>query len=65
LEKIEFEIVCPNAHDQTISLTEKQFEDELKAGVLEFHCNTCDKYWPPSHDNIAYFRRQFEKHTVE
>ncbi len=26
-----------------------------------FHCNTCDTDWPPSHDDIAKFRRQFFK----
>jgi len=64
VEKIDFEIACPNAHDQTVSFTEKEFEDQLKTGALEFHCNTCDTFWQPSHANIAYFRRQFAKDST-
>lgn len=63
MQKLDFEIACPNAHNQTVSFTEKEFEEELRKGVL-FHCNTCDIDWPPSHDDIAHFRRQFAKHAA-
>jgi hypothetical protein len=62
-DRIEFEIVCPNDHDQTVSFTEEEFEKALKSGALVFHCNTCDTDWPPSHDDIAKFRRQFSKNS--
>ena len=63
MKKLDFEIACPHNHNQTVSFTEKEFEDQLKAG-LEFHCNSCDMGWPPTHANIAHFRRQFAKHTA-
>jgi hypothetical protein len=60
-DRIDFEIVCPNDHDQTVTFSEEQFEKELKSGALVFHCNTCDTNWPPSHADIAKFRRAFSK----
>jgi hypothetical protein len=60
-DRLDFEIVCPNDHDQTVTFSEEQFEAELKSGTLMFHCNTCDTDWPPSHEEIANFRRQFAK----
>jgi hypothetical protein len=60
-DRIDFEIVCPNDHDQTVTFSQQQFEEALKSGVLVFHCNTCDTNWPPSHEDIAMFRRQFSK----
>jgi hypothetical protein len=59
--RTDFEIVCPNDHDQTVTFSQEQFEAELKSGALLFHCNTCDTDWPPSHEEIAGFRRQFSK----
>ncbi len=54
-----FEIVCPNNHNQTIKLSEQEFNDAQKTGGLLFHCNTCDTDWPPSHEDIVKFRKQF------
>jgi hypothetical protein len=62
-DRIKFEIVCPNDHDQTVAFTEEEFEKALKSGALVFHCNTCDTNWPPSHDEIAKFRREFSKNS--
>jgi hypothetical protein len=60
-DRIDVEIVCPNDHEQTVTFTKEKFEAELKSGALMFHCNTCDTDWPPSHDDIARFRKQFSK----
>jgi hypothetical protein len=60
-DRLDFEIVCPNDHDQTVTFSQKEFEEMLKSGALMFHCNTCDTDWPPSHEDIAKFRRQFAK----
>jgi len=57
---MDFEIVCPNNHDQTISFTEHEFEDTLKAGAMVFHCNTCDTNWTPTKEGLATFRKQFQ-----
>jgi hypothetical protein len=59
--RIDFEIVCPNDHDQTVTFNEEEFEKALKSGALVFHCNTCDTDWPPTRDEIAKFRREFAK----
>ena len=59
--RIDFEIVCPNDHNQTVTFTRDEFEAELKSGALLFHCNTCDANWPPSQEDIAKFRKQFAK----
>jgi hypothetical protein len=58
-----FEIVCPNNHDQTVKFSEQGFDEALKSGALVFHCNTCDIDWPPSHEDIVMFRKQFAKET--
>jgi len=55
-----FEIVCPNNHNQTVSFTREGFDDAVKAG-LEFHCNTCDTNWTPTQDQIAAMRKEFDK----
>jgi len=47
-DRIDFEIVCPNDHDQTVTFSQEEFEEALKSGALVFHCNTCDTDWPPS-----------------
>lgn len=60
-EPMDFEIVCPNDHDQTITFTQQEFEATLKSGALVFHCNTCDTDWPPSHEDIAKIRKEFSK----
>jgi hypothetical protein len=59
----DFEIVCPNDHNQTVTFSQEGFEEALKSGTLVFHCNTCDTDWPPSHQDIAAFRRQFAKNS--
>jgi len=60
-DRVDLDIVCPNNHNQTLTLSQKEFEEELKSGALVFHCNTCDAYWPPSGEEIAKFRKQFTK----
>ena len=60
-ERLDFEIECPNNHDQTVSFTREEFEADLKSGALVFHCNTCDANWPPTTAEIAKFRRGFSK----
>lgn len=61
---MDFEIVCPNEHDQTVTFTREGFEDALKSGALVFHCNTCDTNWTPSHRDIAQFRKQLSKESA-
>jgi hypothetical protein len=39
---MDFGIVCPNDHEQTVTFSREEFEAELKSGALVFHCNTCD-----------------------
>ena len=58
-DRIDFEIVCPNDHNQTVTFSRDGFEEALKSGALVFHCNTCDTNWQPSHKDIAKFRKQF------
>jgi hypothetical protein len=60
-DRIDFEIVCPNVHDQTVTFSRDEFEKALKSGALVFHCNTCGANWPPSHEEIARFRKEFAK----
>jgi hypothetical protein len=62
-DRVDFEIVCPNDHNQTVTFSQKEFEETLKSGALVFHCNTCDANWPPSHEDIAKIRRQLSKHS--
>jgi len=62
-DRIDFEIVCPNDHDQTVTFSQAEFETALKSGALVFHCNTCDTNWPATHEEIANFRREFSKHS--
>jgi hypothetical protein len=57
-DRIDFEIVCPNDHNQTVTFSREGFEEALKTGALVFHCNTCDTDWPPSHQDIARIRKQ-------
>jgi hypothetical protein len=60
-DRMDFEIVCPNDHNQTVTFSQQEFEAELKSGALVFHCNTCDVNWPPSHEDIAKIRKQLSK----
>lgn len=60
-ERIDFEIGCPNDHDQTVTLSREEFEKALKSGTLVFHCKTCDTNWSPSQEEIAKFRKMFSK----
>jgi hypothetical protein len=61
-DRLDFEIDCPNNHNQTVTFSQEEFEDALKSGALVFHCNTCDTDWPPTSEEILKFRRQFSKH---
>ena len=60
-QRLEFDIDCPNNHDQTVSFSQEEFEELLKSGALVFHCNTCKADWPPSTEDIAKLRKQFSK----
>jgi len=60
-DRLTFDIVCPNNHDQTVTFIKKEFEDALKSGELLHHCNTCDANWPPSSQEIAMIEKQFAK----
>jgi len=64
-DRIDFEIECPNDHDQTVTFSAEEFEEALKSAVLVFHCNTCDTDWPASHEEIAMFRKGFAKNSAE
>jgi len=60
---MDFEIVCPNDHNQTVTFSHDDFEAELKSGALVSHCNTCDTNWPPSHEVIAKIRKELSKNS--
>ena len=60
-DRLEFEITCPNNHNQTVAFSPSEFEAALKTGALEFHCNTCDTNWSPSGAEIAELRKQLSK----
>ena len=62
-DRMEFEIVCPNDHNQTVTFNQEEFEKALKSGALVFHGNTCDTDWPPSTEEIAKLRKQFSKNS--
>jgi hypothetical protein len=53
--------VCPNNHNQRVTLSQEEFDAALKSDTLVFHCNTCDTDWPPSKEEIAAMRKQFSK----
>lgn len=63
-DRLEFDIVCPNNHDQTVTYSRQEFEAALKSGALVHHCNTCDTNWTPSQDEIAEIRKQFAKNQL-
>ena len=58
-DRAQLETVCPNNHNQTVTLSQDQFEAALKSDTLMFHCNTCDTDWPPSSEEISNLRKQF------
>jgi hypothetical protein len=60
-DRLDFDIVCPNNHNQTVKFSQQEFEAALKSGALVFHCNTCNTDRPPSSEEIARFRKQFSK----
>jgi hypothetical protein len=60
-EREDFDIVCPNNHNQTVTFSREEFEAELKSGALVFHCNTCDTNWSPTPEEIKEFRRKLPK----
>jgi hypothetical protein len=60
-KSLDFEIVCPNDHNQTVTFSREKFEETVKSGGLVFHCNTCDTNWTPSHEEIAKFREELSK----
>jgi hypothetical protein len=62
-DRMEFEIVCPNDHNQTVIFSQEEFEEALKSGALVFHCNTCDTDWPPSREEIDELRKQFSNNS--
>jgi len=62
--RVDFEIVCPNDHDQTVTFSREEFEAELKSGALVFHCNTCGANWPPSHGDIVKIRKELSKNCA-
>lgn len=57
-DRVELDITCPNNHNQRVTFSSSEFEEALKMGGLEFHCNTCDTTWPPSGAEIAEVRKQ-------
>lgn len=62
-DRLDLDVVCPNNHNQTITFSQEDFEAALKSGALVFHCNTCDRNWPPSSEDIAKFRKQFSRNS--
>ncbi len=62
-DRMDFEIVCPNDHNQTVSFNREEFEDALKSDTLVFHCNTCKANWPPSHQEVAKMRKELSKNS--
>ena len=61
--RLEFETDCPNNHNQTITLSQEEFEAALQSNSSVFHCNTCDTNWTPSGEEIATLRKQFSKNS--
>jgi hypothetical protein len=62
--RIDFNIVCPHNHNQTVAFSQEEFEEALKSDALMFHCNTCNADWPPSTKEIAKLRKQFSKNST-
>ena len=64
IEHLDFETVCPNNHNLTVTFTEKEFEASLRSDTLVFHCNTCEANWPPTKEEIAKIRKAFSKDSA-
>ena len=62
-DRLEFDTVCPNNHNQTVRLNGEEFEAALKSDTLVFHCNTCDTDWTPSSEEIAGLRKEFSRNS--
>ena len=62
-DRVEFEIECPNDHNQSVAFSREEFEEALKSGALVFHCNTCDSDWPPTGEEISKMRKRFSKNS--
>ncbi|HEX3879966.1 MAG TPA: hypothetical protein VHW24_23450 [Bryobacteraceae bacterium] len=59
--RLDFEVVCPNNHNQTITFSPEEFEEKLKSDTLVLHCNTCDTNWTLPKKDIASIRERFAK----
>jgi len=55
------DVECPNGHNVGVDFTQEEFEEKLAAGEFEFHCNTCDTNWTPTHAELEEIRRGFAK----
>ena len=62
-DRVEFDLVCPNNHSQTVTFSPEEFDAALKSDALVFHCNTCDADWTLSSEEIANLRKQFSKNS--
>ncbi len=60
-DRLDFDVVCPNNHNQTITFSHQEFEAAVKSDGLVLHCNTCDTDWSPSAEEIAKFRKELSK----
>ena len=63
-DRVKFDIVCPNNHNQTVKFSQEEFEEALSSGALVFHCNTCETDWSPSSEEIAGFRKRFSDNST-
>jgi hypothetical protein len=64
-DRVEFDIACPNNHNQTVRFSREEFEAALKSDALLFHCNTCDTDWTPSSEEIVELRKQFSQNSSQ
>jgi len=62
-DRLKFDIVCPNNHDQTVAFGREEFEAALKSGELVHHCNTCDTNWSPTPEEITRIQKEFAKNS--
>ena len=60
-DRLEFDTVCPNNHNQAVAFTREEFEAALQSDTLVFHCNTCDADWPPTSEEVGKLRKRFPK----
>jgi hypothetical protein len=61
--RLDFDLVCPNGHNVSVEFSQEEFEDALKSGTLQFHCNTCDTDWTPTSEEMAKFRKLFSERS--